>query len=512
MSQLTDADTGLGDAGSSGGRRRKRALLIALVVVAVIALVLTGGSFAYAKNFDGKALPGTQVLGQDVAGKTADQIASAVTTQAQDVTVTVSADGKDHEASLADLGVDVDAEATGKAAAEHDGSVGEVLSSTWSGTHEISPVVTVDEATTKDYADSLVPDDEVKAKDASVSYDKDAGTWKLDKGRNGKGVDAQTLIDAVDEKASSLQDFAVEQPVESVSPAITDKDAQKTLDSITAMLESPMSISGPNGTSHDVSTENRNSWISVKPDDKGKKLKVSVDKDAVRDWVAGRADADAVDAKDGIEQVDKDGKTVKVIAKKTDGLKITNTDKVTDQLVKALSGSSELDAAFDSKKVEAKVTKAKAPSDDKDDSKGDGKDSKDKDDKAKPSGEKWIDVNLSAKTVTAYQGDTPVWGPRTMVDGKPGNDTATGSYEIYLRYEKQDMTNAANYDEDDPRYYYNEDVPWVQYWHNGYAFHGAPWRSSFGYSGSHGCINLPVSDAKWLFDWASIGTRVEVHR
>src|SRR5699024_9600248 len=77
--------------------------------------------------------------------------------------------------------------------------------------------------------------------------------------------------------------------------------------------------------------------------------------------------------------------------------------------------------------------------------------------------------------------------------------------------EQQDMTNAAYYPEDHPKYYYTEDVPWGQYFHRGYAFHGAPWRSSFGYSGSHGCVNMPVSDATWLYHWASIGTRLVVH-
>src|SRR5699024_484488 len=98
-----------------------------------------------------------------------------------------------------------------------------------------------------------------------------------------------------------------------------------------------------------------------------------------------------------------------------------------------------------------------------------------------------------------------------MVDGKPGNETVTGTYEIYLRYEKQDMTNEATYPEGHEKHYYNPDVPWVQYFHRGYGFHGAPWRSSFGYSGSHGCINMPVHEAKRLYDWASMGTRVEVH-
>src|SRR5699024_10202480 len=124
---------------------------------------------------------------------------------------------------------------------------------------------------------------------------------------------------------------------------------------------------------------------------------------------------------------------------------------------------------------------------------------------------KWFDVDLSAKTVTAYVGDTPVWGPRSGVDGKPGTETATGTFEIYPRYEQQDMTNAANYPQAHPKDYHTEHVPWAQYLHRAYALHGAPWRSSCGYSGAGGCVNMPVSDAKWLYDWASIGTKTVVH-
>src|SRR5699024_227932 len=193
------------------------------------------------------------------------------------------------------------------------------------------------------------------------------------------------------------------------------------------------------------------------------------------------------------------------VTEKKDGLKITNTDAVADELIAALSGTTPLEAAFESEKVTAEVEKVDAPKDEDEDGEDDSSDTP-----ANPTGEQWIDVDLSAKTVTAYVGDTPVWGPRTMVDGKAGNETVTGTYEIYLRYDRQDMTNAGYYEEDDPEYYYTPDVPWVQYFHRGYAFHGAPWRSSFGYSGSHGCINLPVSDAKWLYDWASIGTRTVV--
>lgn len=239
----------------------------------------------------------------------------------------------------------------------------------------------------------------------------------------------------------------------------------------------------------------------------------------MREWVSERAAKSTVEAKDGIEQVDADGEVVEVVAEKTDGLEVTNTDAVADQLIEALKGTTALEATFESRTVEADVEQVAAPEEEdeatEEESSEEEATTEDEEEAAEeeatPTGEKWIDVNLSDKTVTAYVGDTPVWGPRSMVDGGEGYETVTGTYEIYLRYDMQDMTNASRYDEDDEEYYYTEDVPWVQYFHGGYGFHGAPWRSSFGYSGSHGCINLPVSDAKWLYDWAGIGVRVESH-
>ena len=60
---------------------------------------------------------------------------------------------------------------------------------------------------------------------------------------------------------------------------------------------------------------------------------------------------------------------------------------------------------------------------------------------------------------------------------------------------------------------------WVNFWvpfNGGIGFHDASWRSSFGgsyylYSGSHGCINMPYSAAKSLYNNVSAGTYVVVY-
>ncbi|HBY45246.1 MAG TPA: L,D-transpeptidase [Thermomicrobiales bacterium] len=121
-------------------------------------------------------------------------------------------------------------------------------------------------------------------------------------------------------------------------------------------------------------------------------------------------------------------------------------------------------------------------------------------------GEKWIDVNLSSYLLTAYEGQTVVL-QTYIVDGAAEYPTATGQFSIYSKLDSQTMSG---YNVDGSKYE-TEDVPYVMYFYADFAIHGAYWRSSFGYSGSHGCVNAPVSDAAWLYSWAPYGTRVIVH-
>jgi hypothetical protein len=121
-------------------------------------------------------------------------------------------------------------------------------------------------------------------------------------------------------------------------------------------------------------------------------------------------------------------------------------------------------------------------------------------------GSRWIDINLSNYTIAAYEGNTQVFSS-VIVDGASATPTATGTFHTYWKLETQTMEGPNT----DGTTFIQEDVPWVMYFFADFAIHGAYWRYSFGYSASHGCVNLPVSDAAWLYSWAPVGTRVEVH-
>ena len=55
-------------------------------------------------------------------------------------------------------------------------------------------------------------------------------------------------------------------------------------------------------------------------------------------------------------------------------------------------------------------------------------------------------------------------------------------------------------------------VPNVMYINGGVALHGTYWHNRFGTGArlSHGCVNLPLRAAGWLYDWAPMGTTVRV--
>ena len=52
-------------------------------------------------------------------------------------------------------------------------------------------------------------------------------------------------------------------------------------------------------------------------------------------------------------------------------------------------------------------------------------------------------------------------------------------------------------------FYYIEEVPWTMFFDDGRALHGAYWHDSLGYRRSHGCVNMSITDAQWLYNWVA---------
>jgi lipoprotein-anchoring transpeptidase ErfK/SrfK len=116
-------------------------------------------------------------------------------------------------------------------------------------------------------------------------------------------------------------------------------------------------------------------------------------------------------------------------------------------------------------------------------------------------GDRWIDVDLSTQTLYAYEGNTVV-ASFLVSTGVAQFPTVTGRFHIYVKYLYTDMAGPG---------YYLPNVPYTMYFYKGYGIHGTYWHHNFGHPMSHGCVNMYTPDAAWMFNFASVGTLVNVH-
>jgi lipoprotein-anchoring transpeptidase ErfK/SrfK len=111
-------------------------------------------------------------------------------------------------------------------------------------------------------------------------------------------------------------------------------------------------------------------------------------------------------------------------------------------------------------------------------------------------GGKWIAVDVIQQVLTAYEDDRLVLA--TLISsGKGKYYTRLGLFNIYLRRLTDDMSSMMGAADA----YNIYDVPFVMYFDNGEALHGSSWHDDYGTPMSHGCVNMTISDAHWLYDW-----------
>ena len=464
--------------------------------VLAFVLVVTGATAGYAAHFAARGLPGVSVAGTSVTGQTQEEVAEAVAQKAGAITVTVNVDGEPTTAKLSDLGVSVDAQATAAKAFEPNASA-------WSrikalvDRRDVAVVTSVDESKLQEFSTELAATAGQPAEDASVTFSADDGQFVVTDAQAGVGVDVSQLTGVVAKAASTLTSQAVDLKSSDVEPTVTTQAARTVAEAANGLLALDVTLNS-GVASYPADTATKAGWISIPTQDDGTLGTPTWDEAKVSAWVEKTATATNEEAVPGVKNVNSKGDVVAVADAGTAGCKVNNTAVLQKAVVAALEGGQSFTGDFKYDNVEPTFT-TREIADGAEDLVYQAAD-----------GEKWIDINLSNYTVTAYEGATIVQGPIPMVPGEPDTPTVTGTYHVYLKYASQTMEGLNK----DGTKYKTPDVPYVTYFTGSYALHGAPWRTSFGWGGpggSHGCVNMPVDGAKWIYDWSEIGTTVVSH-
>jgi len=137
---------------------------------------------------------------------------------------------------------------------------------------------------------------------------------------------------------------------------------------------------------------------------------------------------------------------------------------------------------------------------------------------------KHIRISLRQQMMVAYEKNEPVLMSALasgQLTGSTDLTTPVGNFAINYKRPSRHMVHSDRMGDNGTELY---GVPWVSYFtETGIAFHGTYWHNNFTRPHSHGCINLPIPAAHWVFRWtqphvppreqkfvSQFGTQVEV--
>jgi hypothetical protein len=281
---------------------------------------------------------------------------------------------------------------------------------------------------------------------------------------------------------ASLQTMPVKLQTLDVNPALTAKLLQPYKLELEKIMNQPANLTiGDRPVT--PSPEDIASWLDITPNDKSKKVDITVNSGKVLEYINRIAAAYIHPARAEIDITMPDG-TTQVLTPGVSGVDVLSKSTVSKSLATSLMDAKGFDYTlplrWDSFKT---VTTGYHP--------------------------KWIEVDLTNKRTYAFENTTLV-ATFLASAGAPSTPTVQGEYTIYAKYAQQNMQG----ENVDGSNYYQPHVQWINYFYRDYAIHGNYWRplSYFGnINSSHGCVGLVNSDALWIYNWAPIGTPVVVH-
>ncbi|PLS30745.1 L,D-transpeptidase catalytic domain-containing protein [Bifidobacterium margollesii] len=468
-------------------KRKPVALIVALSLLALVIVLFAGYVIGGQYYFKDKAAPGVTFGGTSVAGQTADELKATVNDAVAASAVQVSLKGGDAtKASLKDLGVTVDVNKT----------VNDLLNAKKDNVFaKVNPfqktsvpmTTSTDKLAMSTYLSDTLIGEDARVVNASVRYDTASNQFTVSASRSGESPKLDTVASRVAEiSANPGTTLRAVVETQTENAPISDETAGTTATEANKRLASQIVISNGDTKQFTIPSSEIAKWIKVNGDPSKGTLSLSYDENAINSYLSGTL-AKELNQKSVAEQnvVNSQGTVLAVEVEGVNGVEVaSDTSNTATQVVEALKNgaSSEI-------KADAKITKYET--------------------KSRtvrydiPNGDPHAVINLSEQKVYAYKGTTLV-NTFLMSSGKPSTPTDTGTYYVHTKYTSQTMRG-----ED----YVTPNVPWVTYYNGGEGFHGAPWNTdgiAKGEPRSHGCTNMNVGDAKWIYDFLPLGAQVQV--
>jgi hypothetical protein len=107
---------------------------------------------------------------------------------------------------------------------------------------------------------------------------------------------------------------------------------------------------------------------------------------------------------------------------------------------------------------------------------------------------KHVEADLGRQVLALFDRKGKLFRVLIMSSGKPSTPTVRGSFRVYSKTPGTNSKGMVN----------------SNYFVGGYAIHGYPDVPD--YAASHGCLRIPIPNARFMFRWLDYGDRVDVYR
>lgn len=472
--------------------RANRSALALMYSLLIFVILLAAAFFALHLYFNNRVAPGVDFgdasITRNLTGYQEDAISKTVQNAVENSKLEISDDqGNSIDADLSQLGVKIDKNATVKAImnAKRDNLFTRIMP--W-----VHQTVSLKAERDDSALDSYLLHKFIRESDRAVPYsavfDKDSESFKVEDGVPGRTIETMSVREAVKK--------LIAHPGKTVKVSVTSRRtdapikldaAQKFVNDLNKLLEKKVTFNNGDGKDFTVPKEAIASWISVNADTTRRKLSYTIDADKADYYLSQVLPKELNQQKINQEDaIDKEGKFIFTTLKGSNGVEINYSNNVAKKAVESLRNGNDFKMA-----VPAKVTKFTVE---------------------KKLVEMRIVVDKTTQMASVYRNDELVKTFPVCTGKRGADDSASGTFFIYLRYASQDMRGRNG----DGSPYFSPGVRWVSYYHGGEGFHTASWNykgiatGDAANHGSHGCINMYEQDAHWIFDNCPRGTIVQI--
>lgn len=435
--------------------------------IGIPALLVVGGAAAASAVL---IAPGTSVAGVPVGFMTEGAATDAVAQRLADTSITLGDGGP--TVTGAELGAEVDAAALA-ASAFADRPMWNVTQ--WFG-DPVDAEITLDPVAATVVLRDTLPSAYTDPTPAAVVFAD--GQFTVTPAVDGTGIDTDAVTSGLSTAfASGALDSVVPTDAAPVPAAATTDAAQAAADQANAMLATIGFYVGDERTVP-VDAATAASWLTITADETGD-FSITADAAKIQPTVDGLAAAVNQDPVNGTSIVNSDGTVLESTVAGKDGRVLGDTSTVADGFATQLaSGNGVYTLPVD---VTPTTTTTIA---------------------------RLLEVSLGEQRLYLKENGAVVdsWPISSGIAESP---TYTGRFRINSHITSQTMTST---DPDNPYWNYEvENVQWVMYFNGNQAFHGVYWHNDFGNARSHGCVGMPNSRAKQIYDWAPAGVDVWIH-